>query len=150
MTDKQLPDINQIIKLLPHSYPMLLVDRVIDCADESLTAIKNVTYNEAFFQGHFPKQPIMPGVLILEAMGQACGLLLYSILNVTEVDDDKLFFVVGIEQAKFKKIVTPGDQLVLDVKLKRSKNYYFSFEAQAKVDDSITTQATINLMLNKQ
>ena len=142
-------DISQIMKRLPHRYPMLLVDRVVRCDEESLTAIKNVTYNEEFFQGHFPQQPIMPGVLILEALGQACGLLLFENPSLQHLRNH-LPFVVGVDQARFKRVVRPGDQLVLNAKIKRAKGRYFSFDAYATVDDEVTTKAVINLMLNEQ
>ena len=142
-------DISEIIKLLPHGYPMLLVDRVLEYDDKELKAVKNVTFNEAFFQGHFPGKPIMPGVLILEALGQACGLLLFQNPSLRHLRD-YLFFMVGVDQAKFKRVVTPGDQLLLNVGVKRIKNNYFSFETRATVDDETAAQAVINLMVNKQ
>ncbi len=145
----RLADISQIIKLLPHGYPMLLVDRVMKYEEGSLTAIKNVTYNESFFQGHFPHQPIMPGVLILEALGQTCGLLLFEDPSLHHLRDH-LFFVVGVDQARFKRMVIPGDQLTLRATVKRSRENYFSFDTRATVDGEVATQAVINLMVNKE
>jgi len=112
-------DINKIMKLLPHRYPFLLVDRVTDLEPGvSLSAIKNVTINEPFFQGHFPGQPIMPGVLILEAMAQGTGLLAFS--GMLDADESTLYILVGIDKARFRGQVLPGDQLQIEVELKRN------------------------------
>ncbi len=102
-------DIQQVMKYLPHRYPFLLIDRVIECtAGENLTALKNVTINEPFFQGHFPEQPIMPGVLVIEALAQATGLL--SFCSMQEDHNKKLYVLVGIDKARFRGQVMPGDQ----------------------------------------
>ncbi|HKK13110.1 MAG TPA: 3-hydroxyacyl-ACP dehydratase FabZ [Gammaproteobacteria bacterium] len=136
-------DINEILNQLPHRYPFLLIDKVVEFRPgESLVGIKNVTYNEPFFQGHFPQRPIMPGVLILEALAQATGLLAFR----TEGRDghrNTLYYFVGIDKARFKRPVGPGDQLVLDVKLLRTKRGIWMFEGEAKVDGRVAASAEI-------
>lgn len=132
-------DVEKIMELLPHRYPFLLVDRVIEIEPGvGLSAIKNVTVNEPFFQGHFPGQPIMPGVLILEAMAQATGLLAFSGLIDT---NDKLYMLVGIDKARFRGQVVPGDQLKLQVTLKRNVRGIGMFECKALVDDEVVAEA---------
>lgn len=141
-------DINQIQSLLPHRYPMLLIDKVVECVPgESLTGIKNVTYNEPFFTGHFPNRPIMPGVLILEAIAQATGVLAFYSLNKTP-QENTLYYLVGIDKARFKKPVEPGDQLRLEVKLTREIKGIYRFDGVAKVDGKIV--ATAEIMTAKQ
>lgn len=136
-------DINKIQSLLPHRYPMLLIDRVLDCVPgESLIGIKNVTYNEQFFSGHFPHKPIMPGVLILEAIAQATGVLAFHSLNKTP-DENTLYYLVGLDKARFKRPVQPGDQLRLEVKLTREIKGIYCFEGVAKVDGKIVASAEI-------
>ncbi len=133
-------DVNKIMELLPHRYPFLLVDRVIDAVPgESLTAIKNVTINEPFFQGHFPGQPVMPGVLILEAMAQGTGLLAFSDMQDTHLS--KLYMLVGIDKARFRGQVLPGDQLTLKINLKRNMRGIGIFECQASVGDEVVAEA---------
>ena len=130
------------MELLPHRYPFLLVDRVIEVEPGvSLTAIKNVTINEQFFQGHFPGQPIMPGVLILEAMAQATGLLAFS----SQVDTHKtsMYILVGIDKARFRGQVLPGDQLQLKISLKRNMRGIGMFECRALVEDKVVAEAEI-------
>ena len=127
-------DINRIRELLPHRYPFLLVDRVLDYSlDENLTAIKNVTVNEPFFQGHFPSQPVMPGVLILEALAQACGIL-SSLTMGKAFGEGGLYYFVGIDNARFKRPVGPGDQLVLKASITRKLKGIWKFHAEASVD----------------
>ena len=112
-------DIHQILRLLPHRYPFLLIDRVLDYTKgESLTAIKNVTIDEPFFPGHFPSRPVMPGVLVVEAMAQACGVLT-NLSDETQHSDKGVFLFVGIDKARFKRQVEPGDQLRFEVKITR-------------------------------
>ncbi|MEE9343379.1 MAG: 3-hydroxyacyl-ACP dehydratase FabZ [Gammaproteobacteria bacterium] len=136
-------DINGILNHLPHRYPMLLVDRVTAFEKgKSLTAIKNVTASEPHFQGHFPQQPIMPGVLILEAMAQATGLLAFR-SKEKGAERDSLYFLVGIDKARFKKPVEPGDQLILQVDLLRTRRGIWVFDAKALVDDSVVASANI-------
>ena len=133
-------DINKIMELLPHRYPFLLIDRVV--AGEpavSLSAIKNVTINEPFFQGHFPGQPVMPGVLILEAMAQATGLLAFS--GLTDAHESKLYMLVGIDKARFRDQVLPGDQLQLEITLKRNMRGIGIFTCQALVEGKMVAEA---------
>ena len=133
-------DINKIMELLPHRYPFLLVDRVTDVKPgESLSAIKNVTINEPFFQGHFPGQPVMPGVLILEAMAQATGLLAFS--GQIDAHKSSLYMLVGIDKARFRGQVLPGDQLQLEILLKRTMRGIGLFECKALVDGKVVAEA---------
>lgn len=136
-------EIESVLDLLPHRYPMLLVDKVLHCSPgESIVVVKNVTHNEAFFQGHFPNQPIMPGVLILESMAQATGLLaFYSFRKKAHQGD--VFYLVGVDKARFKQPVRPGDQLVLHVVLKREIKGMYRFGASAKVADQVVASAEI-------
>jgi len=141
-------DIYQIMKHLPHRYPFLMIDRVTDYkSGDYLTGIKNVTANEPCFAGHFPHRPVMPGVLILEALAQATGILAFKTLN--ELPDEKsLYYFVGIDKARFKQPVEPGDQVVLDVKLLKRKNAMWKFEAKALVGNIVVCSA--DLMCSKQ
>ena len=133
-------DINKVMEYLPHRYPFLLIDRVIESEDDKyLSALKNVTVNEPFFQGHFPGQPIMPGVLILEAMAQATGLLAFSSMN--DGHESKLYMLVGIDKSRFRGQVIPGDQLIINVRLKRNMRGIGIFECQALVDGAIVAEA---------
>ena len=136
-------DIGQILKLLPHRYPFLLVDRVLDYKPfDFLTAIKNVTINEPFFQGHFPENPIMPGVLMLEALAQACGVL--SDLSRSPKEGYKfIYFFASIDNAKFKHVVTPGDQLRLEVKLQMTKRDFWKMRGEAFVGDKLACSADL-------
>lgn len=136
-------DINEILDHLPHRYPFLLIDRVTEYhAGESLTGIKNVTYNEPFFQGHFPQRPVMPGVLILEAMAQATGLLAFRTLDNT-ADRETLYFLVGVDKVRFKRPVEPGDQLVVTARLLRTRRGIWVFDCDASVDGKIVASAEI-------
>jgi 3-hydroxyacyl-[acyl-carrier-protein] dehydratase len=136
-------DINEILRHLPHRYPFLLIDRVIEFnKGESLTGLKNVTYNEPFFQGHFPQRPVMPGVLILEAMAQATGLLAFRTLENT-ADRDTLYFLVGMDRVRFKRPVEPGDQLLLSARLLKTKRGIWMFDCDARVDGAIAASAEI-------
>ena len=129
-------DADRIMQLLPHRYPFLLVDRVIACEqDKSLRAIKNVTINEPFFQGHFPGHPVMPGVLIIEAMAQAAGLLTQlSAPPRAEGEQQPIFYLVKVDNARFSRIVVPGDQLVFEVELKRTLRNMALYVCRALVD----------------
>jgi len=132
-------DINAIKKILPHRYPFLLIDRIVDFViDERIVGVKNVTANEPFFEGHFPGQPVMPGVLILEAMAQTGGILL---LNGVENPDNKLVYFVSIDNAKFRKPVTPGDQLVLELTLVSRKTRMCVMRGKAFVDGYLVAEA---------
>lgn len=133
--------VEEIRRFLPHRYPFLLVDRVLDCVPgESLTAIKNVSVNEPFFNGHFPETPIMPGVLIIEALAQATGLLGFRTMS-EEPSDDLLYMLVGVDGVRFKRQVVPGDQLMLKVKVVRRSKVIWKFSCEASVDGQIVTTA---------
>ncbi len=136
-------NINQIKKILPHRYPFLLVDKVIDFkAGEYLVAIKNVTVNEPFFEGHFPQQPIMPGVLIIEAMAQATAL--YGELAIKGgMDENILYYLVGVDKARFRQTVGPGDQLELQVNFDTVKRNIWKFTTTAKVDGKLVASANL-------
>lgn len=128
-------DIHQIMQYLPHRYPFLLIDRVLDFKPgESLTAIKNVTINEPFFTGHFPQRPVMPGVLVIEAMAQACGLLTFQSTDEVKTESG-IFLFVGIDKARFKRQVEPGDQLRFEVRIKRRMRGIWMYEGAAYVGD---------------
>lgn len=136
-------DINKVLTLLPHRYPFLLIDRVLEFEpNHRLLALKNVTYNEPFFNGHFPIRPVMPGVLIVEALAQATGLLGME-SNPEGVDENTIYFFVGIDKARFKRPVEPGDQLLLDVSMKGSKRGIWMFSGVAKVDGKVAATAEI-------
>lgn len=136
-------DIHQILQHLPHRYPFLLVDRVIDVVPgEKITALKNVTVNEPFFPGHYPHHPVMPGVLIVEAMAQAAAILSFKSMG-NKPDDNSVYYFVGIDGARFKRPVTPGDQLIMEVKLLMSKRGMWKFAATAKVDGQLAAEAEL-------
>jgi len=141
-------DINEVMRHLPHRYPFLLVDKVIDYqAGEYLHAIKNITVNEPCFTGHFPHRPVMPGVLILEALAQATGILAFKTLKELP-NETSLYYFVGIDKARFKKPVVPGDQVHLKVDLIKRKRTMWMFKAEASVDDRLV--CTADLMCAKQ
>lgn len=136
-------DIHQILKQLPHRYPILLVDRVLELhKGASIRALKNVTINEPVFTGHFPHRPVFPGVLMLEALAQTAALLAFATLEVTP-DDKTVYYFAGIDAARFKRPVQPGDQLVMDVALQRMKAGIFKFGATARVGDEIACEAEL-------
>ena len=136
-------DIHQILKKLPHRYPILLVDRVLDLeSGKRIKAVKNVTINEPFFNGHFPHRPVMPGVLMLEALAQAAAMLAFESIGETP-DRKAVYYLVGIDGARFKRPVEPGDQLILDVSLDRSRAGIYKFKAQASVDKEVAVEAEI-------
>lgn len=136
-------DIHQILKQLPHRFPFLLVDRVLELEKgKRIVALKNVTINEPFFVGHFPHRPVMPGVLMLEALAQAAALLAFDTLGVTP-DDKTVYYFAGIDGARFKRPVEPGDQLILEAELDRMRAGMFKFRARAKVGDDIATEAEL-------
>lgn len=139
-------DINQLMQLLPHRYPFLLVDKIRDMVgDESAVGIKNVTINEPFFQGHFPKYPIMPGVLIIEALAQTAGALCVHNAGATNIPH--IVYFMGIDKAKFRKPVVPGDQLHLHVKKLRSRGPVWRFYGEARVNDQVVAEAEISAMI---
>jgi 3-hydroxyacyl-[acyl-carrier-protein] dehydratase len=142
-------DIHQILQKLPHRYPFLLVDRVLEVEKgKRLLAVKNVTINEPFFQGHFPRRPVMPGVLMLEALAQAAGLLSFVSLE-KELDDDSLYYLAGIDGARFKRPVEPGDQLLLDVTLDRMRAGILKFSAKARVGDEVVCETELMCTVRK-
>ncbi|MGH8402114.1 MAG: 3-hydroxyacyl-ACP dehydratase FabZ [Gammaproteobacteria bacterium] len=143
MSTESFLDIHAIMKQLPHRYPFLLVDRVLECKPGvSLTAVKNVTINEPFFPGHFPQRPVMPGVLILEALAQATGLLAFATIGHSP-GPNELYYFVGIDNARFKKPVEPGDQMLLKVEYLWDKRGIWKFKATAEVDGCVVTQAEL-------
>ncbi len=136
-------DIYNVLKHLPHRYPFLLIDRVLEYTpDVSLVAIKNVTINEPFFQGHFPNRPVMPGVLVVEAMAQACGVLSFRTEQMLPTQNSVYLFV-GIDKARFKRPVEPGDQLRIEVSLKRKMHGIYKFDTAAKVDGELCCSAEL-------
>ena len=136
-------DIHEILKQLPHRYPFLLVDRVLELEKgKSIKALKNVTINEPFFVGHFPHRPVMPGVLMLEAMAQTAALLSFATMGVTP-DDKTVYYFAGIDGARFKRPVEPGDQLVMDVTLERLKAGIFKFKGVARVGEELACEAEL-------
>ena len=141
-------DIQDILEYLPHRYPFLLVDRVLAIEPGlSLTGLKNVSYNEPFFPGHFPQRPIMPGVLIVEALAQATGILAFK-SEGEKPDHRSMYYLVGVDNARFKRPVVPGDQLILDVRLDRIKRGIGKFFGEARVDGQMV--ATAELMCAKR
>ena len=137
-------DISQVLKYLPQRYPVLMIDRVKECEPgKRIVAIKNVSANEPYFQGHFPGRPIMPGVLILEAMAQAAGLVAFSAEAEGGQHEQHIYYYVGIDNARFKKPVVPGDQLELEVKLERALRGIGKFGCVARVGGETVAEATI-------
>ena len=135
--------VEEIRRFLPHRYPFLLVDRVLECVPgESIVAIKNVTVNEPHFTGHFPDQAIMPGVLIIEALAQATGLLGFRTIS-EEPSDDLLYMLVGVDNVRFKRQVVPGDQLILKAKIERRSRIIWKFSCEASVDGELCTAANL-------
>lgn len=142
--------VNEIKTFLAHRYPFLLVDRVLEVEPgKSIKCIKNVTINEPFFQGHFPEFPIMPGVLIIEAMAQATGLLGFRTMG-EEPESDMLYILAGVDKVKFRKQVVPGDQLELRAELVKQKGKIWKFETQALVDGKRTASAEITCVVTEQ
>ncbi|MBJ7552984.1 3-hydroxyacyl-[acyl-carrier-protein] dehydratase FabZ [Marinomonas spartinae] len=136
-------DVNEIRQYLPHKYPFLLVDRVVELhLNESIIAYKNVTINEPFFNGHFPNHPVMPGVLIIEAMAQAAGILGFKTSDKTPADGS-IYYFVGSDKARFKRPVVPGDRLQLEAKILTQKRGIWKFECEATVDGELVCAATI-------
>ncbi|MBI5334659.1 MAG: 3-hydroxyacyl-ACP dehydratase FabZ [Burkholderiales bacterium] len=136
-------DIYQILKKLPHRYPILLVDRVLELeAGKRIRALKNVSVNEPYFVGHFPYRPVMPGVLMVEALAQAAALLAFETLGI-EPDDKSVFYFAGIDNVRFKRPVEPGDQLLLDVTLERAKAGIYKFSSQARVGEAVAVEADL-------
>lgn len=142
-------NINDIMRHLPHRYPFLLVDRVEELVPgERIVAIKNVTMNEPHFPGHFPRHPVMPGVLIIEAMAQAAGLLAFE-SSTESIDENTVIYFVGIDGARFKRPVVPGDRLTLEAQIVQSKRGIWKFTAKASVDGQLATEAELMCTLKK-
>lgn len=136
-------DIREVLEHLPHRYPFLLIDRVIECIPgKSLIALKNVSYNEPYFVGHFPQRPVMPGVLILEALAQATGILAFKSTKSVP-SDGALYYLVGIDNCRFKQPVEPGDQLILKVELLRNVKNIWKFSTEASVGDEVVASADV-------
>ncbi len=143
MTEPVSLDIMGVMRLLPHRYPFLLVDRVLEIhKGRSIRALKNITVNEPFFPGHFPYRPVMPGVIILEALAQTCGVLAFVTADVVP-DESTRFYFVGIDEARFRKPVEPGDQLILTAKLERQMRGIWKFSTIAYVGDDEVTSASM-------
>jgi 3-hydroxyacyl-[acyl-carrier-protein] dehydratase len=141
-TNKTL-GINEIKEYLPHRYPLLLVDRVVDYEiGKTITAIKNVTVNEEFFNGHFPHKPVMPGVLMIEALAQTAAILSFMTMNV-KPDENSVVYFVGIDNARFKRPVEPGDQLKMDVEILRTSRGIWKYKAVASVDGKVAVEAEL-------
>ncbi|MCP5151227.1 MAG: 3-hydroxyacyl-ACP dehydratase FabZ [Chromatiales bacterium] len=135
--------IREVLRYLPHRYPMVMIDRVLECRPgESLRALKNVTFDEHFFQGHYPNRPVMPAVLILESMAQATGIL--ALRSLEKVPDERsVYYFVGIDGARFRRPVEPGDQLVIDVRLARTTRGVWKVDAEARVDGNLAASAQL-------
>jgi 3-hydroxyacyl-[acyl-carrier-protein] dehydratase len=142
-------DIHRILKRLPHRYPFLLVDRVLELEKNvRIKALKNVTINEPFFAGHFPARPVMPGVLMLEALAQTAALLSFESMDV-EPGDDTVVYFVGIDGARFKRPVEPGDQLVLEASLERAKSGIYKYKTRASVGGETAVEAELMCTMRK-
>jgi 3-hydroxyacyl-[acyl-carrier-protein] dehydratase len=142
-------DIHEILEYLPHRYPFLLVDRVLDVVPgERITALKNVSMNEPFFPGHYPHHPVMPGVLVIEALAQTAAILSFKSMG-GKPDDKSVYYFVGIDGARFKRPVTPGDQLIFEVAIVASKRGIWKFAAQAKVDGQVAAEAELMCTMRK-
>ena len=149
MTDKAMTsmDIHEILEHLPHRYPFVLVDRVLSLElGKEIVAVKNVSVNEPYFPGHFPYHPVMPGVLIVEAMAQAAAILSFKTMD-TKPSDDSVYYFAGIDSARFKKPVSPGDQLILTVKIDRILRGIWKYSGQALVDDVVVAEAEMMCIL---
>jgi beta-hydroxyacyl-ACP dehydratase FabZ len=138
-------DILQVMKGLPHRYPFLLVDRILECTSDEVVGLKNVTINEPFFQGHFPIEPIMPGVLVVEAMAQAGGILAFSLHP--EVKDPRIYFM-GIDKVRFRRPIRPGDQIILRLKLLRKHGAVFKMQGQAFVENQLAAEAELTATID--
>ncbi len=144
--ERKVIDINRVIEMIPHRYPFLMVDRVVDVVpDAGAVGIKNVTINEPFFQGHFPSRPIMPGVLIIEAMAQTAAVLVVETLGPSA--EGKLVYFMSVENARFRKPVVPGDQLRIHVTKERNRANVWKFRGEAKVDGQLMAEATFAAMI---
>lgn len=142
-------NVEKIKSLIPHRYPFLLVDKVLDVTEQNIHALKNVTINEPFFQGHFPDSPVMPGVLIVEALAQAAGILMGNTIELSGVSmEDKLMFFMSIDNVKFRQVVAPGDQVHLQVELTQKRASIAKFAGKALVDGKVVTEANFMAMIS--
>jgi len=149
MTKKTSMDIHEILDHLPHRYPFVLIDKVISLElGKEITAIKNVTINEPFFPGHFPYHPVMPGVLIVEAMAQAAAILSFKTMD-TKPSEESVYYFAGIDKARFKKPVSPGDQIILNVKIDRVLKGIWKYSGTAKVFDEVVAEASMMCILKE-
>ena len=146
---KPVMDIRQVMKMLPHRYPILLVDRVVEFeANVRILALKNVTINEPFFGGHFPNRPVMPGVMMLEALAQASALL--SFMSAGQApDENTVVYFLGIDGARFKRVVEPGDQLMLESRIDRAKSGIYKYKTRASVDGETAVEAELMCTVRK-
>jgi len=143
-------DIHGILKKLPHRYPILLVDRVLSLEPgKTIRTLKNVTINEPYFTGHFPTRPVMPGVLMVEAMAQSAALLAFATVGIDKLDEDSVFYFAGIDGARFKRPVEPGDQLIMDIFTDRAKAGIYKFKAQARVGEELACEADLMCTMRK-
>jgi len=142
-------EINEIMKVLPHAYPFLLVDRIVEIEPEKrIVGIKNVTYNEPFFPGHFPGRPIMPGVLIVEALAQTAGVLVFK--SLPEEKYGQAVYFLGIDNVRFRKPVTPGDQLRLELEITKHRQAIWGFKGKALVDGKVVAEAELLAMMGEE
>ena len=145
----QPPTIEEIMKILPHRYPFLLVDRILSIElDKHIVGLKNITVNEPFFVGHFPQYPIMPGVLIVEAMAQVAGIL--ALLSTPENLGNQALYLMSLDKVRFRKPVMPGDQLILDLTVIKGKKKYFKMEGKATVNDQLVAEAELMAMVGNK
>ena len=141
--------IEKLLQAMPHRYPMLLVDRVLEVEPgKFIKGLKNVTINEPFFQGHFPGKPVMPGVLIIEAMAQTAGLLIFD--QSREEDRNKIVYFAGIDDAKFRRLVQPGDTMIMELTVKASRSHLWKFEAKCFVEGAIAAEAVLSTMITEK
>jgi 3-hydroxyacyl-[acyl-carrier-protein] dehydratase len=143
VSDKQTLDIQEIMNRLPHRYPFLLVDRILDLQEERVVGLKNVTYNEPFFQGHFPQEPVMPGVLILEAMGQVAAMMVLHLPG----SEHLVPYLTGVDHAKFRRPVRPGDQLITEAKAERFRRRVGKVSVRATVEGDLAAEAVLGFLL---
>ena len=141
--------IEKLLAAMPHRYPMLLVDRVLEVEPgKYIKGLKNVTMNEPFFQGHFPGKPVMPGVLMIEAMAQTAGVLIYD--QSREEDKNKIVYFAGIDDAKFRRLVQPGDALIMELWVKASRSQLWKFDAKCTVDGAVVAEAVLSIMITER